>query len=179
MKLLRCRRRGISLDVKAMGERYVVVLGAPTSLSFLERALREACASLEIREHREGTRGAHPVTPMSSVELRLSATTGLISHRRTPTAILRRIVVCVATRFGAALLCVRRRGEAYAELPLHDCRSANTSLVGFLRSGRVVQEDTLLNVRRAADPGCAPNRGGRKSAAFQPLRAVGECKSLR
>jgi len=142
---------------------YVVVLGAPASMSSLERTLREACQSLEVEPLLDARVGeAFPeAASMVYFGLRLDSRkppvprsdggdSGFVSRRRTPTALLRRVIALAATRFGAVQLLVHHGEARSPDPPLRDCRTASTTLAGFLRSGRVVQEDTLLNVRLVA-----------------------------
>ncbi len=143
---------------------YVVVLGVPAGRPSLARALREVGPQhrqleLEPLLDAELRRVFPEAARMTFFRLRIaqaagvgphddSGSLGLVSHRHTPTAVLRRIVALSATRFGIAQLLVR-----HCDTALRRCRSATTTLSGFLRSGRVIQDDLLLSVR---------NRPGRR-----------------
>lgn len=142
--------------------RYVVVLGFRTGRLSLQKALRDLCREcrqLQLEPIVDGElRQAFPeAAQMTFFRLRIAppeqtglpvadaGSFGLVSNRHTPTAVLRRIVARAATRFGAAQLLVR-----HCDTGLCGCRSATTTLAGFLRSGRVIQDDLLLSVRPRA-----------------------------
>lgn len=141
---------------------YWVTLGAATSRHALERALREACDEVSI-EPIAGEQLLRPGFEASGrvfVALRLKGPvatdatgigldSGLVSRRSTPTRQLRRMVRRATNEFGAIQLFILRvEGGAGAPRELQPvprrCQSA--TLVGFLRSGRVVQADTLLSI---------------------------------
>ena len=140
-------------------ERYIVVLGIPSGRLSLQRLLREVkqgCQRLELEPITDGELAqAFPeAAKMTFFRLRIAppggaeplpedaGSFGLVSNRHTPTGVLRRIVARTASRFGAAQLLVR-----HCDTRPCGCRSATTTLTGFLRSGRVIQDDLLLSVR--------------------------------
>jgi hypothetical protein len=82
------------------------------------------------------------------VRLRPLISPRLVSHRHTPTAVLRRLVLRAAQAFGRVRLLVHPTGgvEPYGARPR---RRQTTTLAGFLRSGRVVQDGTLLSIEHS------------------------------
>lgn len=137
---------------------YLVALGAPASFDRLRRALDAVCPDVEVREvQRSHMRAGFPETDNvvlvttrdTSDDFHASGTTVgavLVSHRHTPTAALRRIVRQVAREFGSARLLIRHGPSGPRPQHVAPVRTQTTSLAGFLRSGRVVQDDTLLTI---------------------------------
>jgi hypothetical protein len=136
---------------------YFIALSASAPLTALERTLQQACPDVEVRplgssELREAFPESENVV---SVALRATAHaagpsrsyTGLVSHRHTPTAALRRLVLHTACAFGGVRLFVRPNAGKLRHAPTRPARRQTTTLAGFLRSGRVVQDGTLLDIR--------------------------------
>ncbi len=144
-----------------MTEPALVALGAAAPLARLQRVLGRTCPDVKLIAA-PGLRRAFPSTD-NVVLLSVAADSGLVpsygadglvSHRHTPTGKLRRIVAEAASTFGAVRLLVRHGAPSYATA---GARSQRTTLTSFLRSGRVVQEDTLLSIvqpriERSANP---------------------------
>lgn len=55
----------------------------------------------------------------------------------------------VAREFGSARLLVCQASDAFQHSGIVPVRTQTTTLAGFLRTGRVVQDDTLLSIVRA------------------------------
>ncbi len=144
---------------------YFVVLGAPASLSALELTLREACQDLELEPWLGGRLREAPPEAEHMVYFGLrpdarplsqlgpgGGDCGFVTRRHTPTALLRRLIALTAARFGAVQLLVTLHDMGSPAQPFRVSRTASTTLAGFLRSGRVVQEDTWLDVRNTPEP---------------------------
>jgi len=139
---------------------YFVALSASAPLRELERTLHDACAELDVRPVPDSQlREAFPNTenvvwvairrvPPDDLRLRPLISPRLVSHRHTPTAVLRRLVLTAARAFGGVRLLVHPAGglEPFWARPV---RRQTTTLAGFLRSGRVVQDGTLLSIEGA------------------------------
>jgi len=136
---------------------HLVTLGAKTSLEDLQRTVREACAEVLISPlpDCELTR-AFPTTynvvslelpPPNLVDAPAATHSRLVTHRRTPSGALRRIVVGATVKFGAVQLLVRSPEKSFEDTSANRLQRAITTLSGFLRSGRVVQENTLLRIQ--------------------------------
>lgn len=137
---------------------YLVAFGAPASLDGLRRALDAECPDVVVRPApRSQLRAGFPETdtvvmvatpaePGRSPSRTARVGTSLISHRHTPTAALRRMVRRVAREFGSARLLVRDSSLGVGATSGVPVRRQTTTLSGFLRSGRVVQDDTLLTI---------------------------------
>jgi NAD(P)-dependent dehydrogenase (short-subunit alcohol dehydrogenase family) len=138
---------------------YLVALGAPVSLDGLCRAVGAACPDALVRavqcsqlraEFPETDSVVVVATPDSAGEAlpeRANSTRmRLVSHRHTPTSALRRMVQQVARQFGSARLLVRHASDGPQPRLFVPVRCQTTTLSGFLRSGRVVQDDILLTI---------------------------------
>jgi len=134
----------------------VVLLGAEAPLVQLQRTLLQACEQLVVRPSGDAALLRLDHRRVAFVELELDVNvprlghsmrvdTGLVRARHTPSATLRRVVSRAAARFGSVSLFVRRGRSLRMRQP-RSFRVQVTSLSGFLRSGRVVQENTLLHI---------------------------------
>ncbi len=143
-------------------ERFIVAVGVAAPLRVVEQTLRAACGMVSIRQV-SGDRLVEDRAGGSAVvfvELRVEGQRGrasshargdeLVRYRHTPSALLRRVVSEVTARFGAVRLWVRRQQPAATSPGRVPHREQAMTLAGFLRSGRVMQEDTLIHVVRGA-----------------------------
>lgn len=144
-----------------MSSSYLVVLGAAASFERLRRTLAAACPGAEVRPAL-GSRMRPRFPETDNVVFvttggesrgrpreRASGRDGLVSHRHTPTAALRGMVRKVVREFGSARVLVCQGAGTPPCSSIVPIRSQTTTLAGFLRSGRVVQDDTLLSIFRA------------------------------
>lgn len=138
---------------------YFVALGAPVSFDGLCRALDAACpearvCALECSPLRDEFPETDSVlvvaTSDSADDVYAERSDGgkmkLVSHRHTPTSALRRMVQQLARQFGSARLLVRPTSDGARPRRFAPARNQTTTLSGFLRSGRVVQDDILLTI---------------------------------
>src|SRR6478609_7320875 len=147
-----------------MAAPYLVALGAAASFDKLRRAVAAACPNAEVHpaqssRMRPGFPDTDNVVLVTTREGSNAQTAsgasrrfGLVSHRHTPTAALRRMVRRLAGEFGSARLLVCQGSHAVQPFSLVLARTQTTTLAGFLRTGRVVQEDTLLSIVRPKHP---------------------------
>ncbi len=140
-----------------VGER-LIALGAKASFESLQGTVRDACEGILVEPVRDWELvRAFPCTssivslqlaaPRENAGSRSAARPGLVSRRSTPSGALRRIVVGATAKFGAIQLQIRPSTHAFGDARAKPLVRATTTLAGFLRSGRVVQEDTLLRVQ--------------------------------
>jgi hypothetical protein len=136
---------------------FLVTLGASVALSQLERTLLQACEDLGVRRVTRGDLLALGDGRLVFVEIWLetnapcdggfsSANRGLVRWRHTPSATLRRVIKRTVSSFGSVRLFVGRSRSLASHPTAMAFRTQRTTLAGFLRSGRVVQEDTLLHI---------------------------------
>jgi NAD(P)-dependent dehydrogenase (short-subunit alcohol dehydrogenase family) len=136
---------------------YLIVLGATAPLPRLRHTLRSVCSEWDALPVRGGLRDAFPDedevvalvprdTEKGGAETHedaalLALADALISHRHTVTAPLRRVVQQATERFGHVRLLVQEAGPSPPK-----ARHQMTTLAGFLRSGRVIQDGVLLTI---------------------------------
>lgn len=152
---------------------YVVTMGAAAPFGSLQRAIKRACR--EVRVVPESNRGLHDAFPeakdITFVVLHrrrvgtdaASARTNdedFVRVRHTPTATLRQIVCGVTRAFGTARLLVCQDSAVLRQSHPSRNRAQTVTLAGFLRSGKVLQEDTLIKIHLPPKPRRSVGRSG-------------------
>lgn len=137
---------------------FVVALGAEVPLVRLQNTLLQVCKQLVVRPAGNGELLTPALRSVVFVEIALDLDESgsrdsprprgaLVRFRHTPSATLRRVVSRATASFGSVRLLVRRV-ESLRMRRASPLRVEVTSLAGFLRGGRVVQEDTVLHIVR-------------------------------
>jgi NAD(P)-dependent dehydrogenase (short-subunit alcohol dehydrogenase family) len=129
---------------------YLVAFGAPVPFSRLRRVAKEVGEEWDVVPGGSpGLRDSFPdedvvaiLVAADSVGDPTAASPRLVSHRHTVTGALRRLVQRAATQLGRVDLLVH--DASGVGLP---ARRQTASLQGFLRLGRVVQDDVLLSIQ--------------------------------
>jgi hypothetical protein len=152
---------------------YVITMGAAAPFGSLERAIHRICQDVHVLPDRNP--GLHEAFPEASdvtfvvlhkrrpgADASSPGTTDadFVRARHTPTAALRQIISGVTHAFGTARLLVSQGSVASRRSRLNRNRAQTMTLAGFLRSGKVLQEDTLIKIELPRKP----RHGERRSA---------------
>jgi hypothetical protein len=138
---------------------YVVTVGAAAPYASLQRAIQLACHDVQVvPDNNPGLREAfadapevtfvvlHRRSPSTDPGNDEAADAAFVRVRHTPTAMLRQIVSGVTHTFGTTRLFVRQDSIDAKRASLNRKRAQTTTLAGFLRSGKVLPEDTLIKI---------------------------------
>lgn len=149
----------VRMSTDAAAQEFAVVVGAAAPLVVIEQTLRESCNQLLIcplpnrslaKDGAEATRVVFVeihIAPGGPVAVRpTTGTNDLVRYRQTPSAMLRRLIARAASRFGSVRLLVCRQRLWPGQFELMPRRNQTLTLARFLRSGRVVPEDTLIHI---------------------------------
>lgn len=137
---------------------YSITMGAAVPFRSLQRAIHRACQNVQVvlldspellKAFPEATGVTFVVLrpPCPSMDLPRSCADDqdFVRVRHTPTAALRKIISDVTRAFGQTRLLVHR--DSTWRICPTGSRTETMTLAGFLRSGKVLQEDTPLNIK--------------------------------